>query len=489
MKKRLFSALLIFALISIVFVSGCKPDGKTPNGEGSKPVTGITLQDYKIIYPKNAYGLEPYCAELLADYIKNVAGMNVEFGDDESATEVHKEILIGKTNRSESTAAHGLTYEADEILIQEAQDKIVLYGKDLMMAGAVGQFASKFVKTDGKVVGLSKTLTKIKYETVASQNVIVLIGDGMGTNHIEYVKSKNETFNFFGEYLSNRGEASTFSMGASASNPTAVTDSAAAGTALGCGVKTYNYYVGMDTSRVKHKNLVELGGERGYKTAVVTTDARYGATPSGFTAHVNHRDSYDDIKKQQDKLVTDGILTYIKGTGGRGTAAENEPDKVVETDGTGSAGSSGYEMYPFVKEGLWKIHGDGTNKFFAMIEDDDIDNRSHREAYDKMESVLKRFNRSMGYAFAFAMAHPGTALIVTADHETGGLSDDFKWTSAVSYNIRSHTTKNVPIFTYGEGMNTINGKVVGTDVVVNTDIPKHIATIMGAETFPMPLTV
>ena len=78
------------------------------------------------------------------------------------------------------------------------------------------------------------------------------------------------------------------------------------------------------------------------------------------------------------------------------------------------------------------------------------------------------------YAATYAMCHRDTAIIVTADHETGGLqieaNGEFKYTSG------DHTSANVPVFAYGAYADVFNGKTVE-----NVQIPKTIAAIFGVK--------
>jgi alkaline phosphatase len=461
MKKRIFA--LLFALVFFAsFLSGCAVKEKTEDAD---------LDGYRIVYPEICYGMEKEAAEFLSDYLSAAAGLTLPVISD-MATETKKEILIGGTNRTESSGASRLNFKKNSTLVKKDGDKIVLYGEGLMLAGAVGRFCSDFVKDrppdDPETGSLSpediesfievrgiQTSDALKdYKTADAKNVILLIGDGMGFNHIGWTKSLNPELIFFPELLPNQGSSKTDSLDGT-------TDSAAGGTALSGGYKTKNNYVGMDGNGIARKNIREVAQEKGYKTAVVTTDAVYGATPADFTAHVLHRNNDQaSIKAQQQALKDEGKITYLVGTNTSHTAP------------------GGYDMYGDVRKALFAIReGDG---FFAMLEEDDIDDYSHNKNPTMMRASVERFNKSIGYAFTFALAHPGTAVIVTADHETGGITKNANGSYAYMSGAIPipHTSADTPVFAFGKGTEIFSGKAVE-----NTDIAAYMGRVYGIENF------
>ena len=131
------------------------------------------------------------------------------------------------------------------------------------------------------------TETPDNYYDEGIKNVIFLIGDGMGYNHWEKTKQERG-IELTVETMEYCGSSMTRSLSAE------VTDSAAGGTALATGVRTYNGGIGVyfddPYEFTSHPmNLTELCMERGMMTGVVTTDETTGATPSAFSAHSNDR--------------------------------------------------------------------------------------------------------------------------------------------------------------------------------------------------------
>ena len=121
-----------------------------------------------------------------------------------------------------------------------------------------------------------------------------------------------------------------------------------------------------------------------------------------------------------------------------------------------------------------------------MIEEAHIDKRSHEGdvSMTRMQDCVVRYNRCITYVICFVMLHPDTALIITADHETGGLQlgEDGKYTftNQTSADYWQHTNTNAPIFALGEGVDALVRAGTETD---NTLVAKHIAGIFGSNNF------
>ena len=178
-------------------------------------------------------------------------------------------------------------------------------------------FGAKFISvfmsillTLGTTFGFFKAPTTKSAETYRDdniKNVIYLIGDGMGFNHLEKTKKERNTalvMDTFGI----KGSSMTRSFSDS------VTDSAAGGTALAAGVRTGNgiigaYYLDKNSKYSYPKNITELCLERGMMTGVITTDETSGATPASFSAHSSNRNNTEDITN--DQLSSDIDLIWV----------------------------------------------------------------------------------------------------------------------------------------------------------------------------------
>lgn len=476
--RRIFALwLILFLLIpSFAACSTERPDGEEPSADvettesssseesttesesesesifdpdGGVYIDEVSIYKYRVVIPNDADLSTKYAAMNLTDYLSLHFGVQIPTVTDKE-TEKEYEILIGDTNRDESTVEATLL-DAQFILMKENK-KIVMQGDGIYVGAGVGYFISHYLSDapDGvNVTDLPETEQPktFSFAEGTPKNVILMIGDGMGYNHINLALA-NGLDEFVAQQLTQVGSAVTRSQ--SVINGVAVaTDSAAAATALSTGYKTFNGYVGIDVNKQSLQNVRELAHAYGAKTAVVTTDALTGATPAGFLAHDDSRHDSDDLKGQINALIADGLVDYCKGS---------VSDGLTEHTRAALAAIS-----------------DTDAPFFMMCEGAYIDKYSHQCDYDGTIMAVKRFNDAIAYVIQFVFCHPDTALIVTADHETGGLVEH-----ASSYGYRyttdgNHTNLDVPLYAIGPATRTFDGKA--TD---NTDISRFMAKSFGA---------
>ena len=409
----------------------------------------LEISDYTVVYPENATVYELYAAEILCDWVADNCNTEILAVSD-AAAETECEILIGATNRAESTTE--AAFENNQYMLKADGSKIVMQGKDYMIGGAVGEFTTN--KMDGDAILIDDISTEnvvCDYAPVDGDNIILMIGDGMGYNHIAFTKfylRRDPNFKgFVAESFPNLGDCVTFCL----SEPTSdfkfgkiTTDSAAAATALSSGWKTQKGFLGLNGYGVNVKNIREVAYELGYKTAVVSTEGTTGATPAGFTVHTDSRANNDDIIAQQAALVENGEITYLKG--------ESYDNLLDDT-----------------KTALDLVSTD-SDGFFVMIEEAYIDKASHKlgtgdYTIADLVNYVCRFNTAIEYAATFTAATPGTVLIVTADHETASLTPTGGYDST-----GNHSNVNVPIFAMGYGTEYFSGTTVD-----NTDIADFMA--------------
>lgn len=327
------------------------------------------------------------------------------------------------------------------------------------------------------------------------KNVIFLIGDGMGFNHLEKTKAENgvslamDTFEIKGS-----------SMTRSFTN--AVTDSAAGGTALSTGIRTANGVIGAypldKNSKYSYpKNITELCMEMGKLTGVVTTDYTSGATPSAFSAHDPDRDNTETISDDQLASGINLIWGNYNGYITEASASANGYEYVADYDDMMALEEGSYSFGQFSGE-LWEpesvtegtptleqmavkavdILDDTDEGFFLMIEGAHIDKHSHDNDGEKMKRALISFDDTIEAMLDYAKADGETLVIVTADHETGAIKlEDGEY----KYNSGSHSSANVPVLVYGTDKLIESGETLN-----NYEIPTRIAYILGADesTFP-----
>ena len=365
----------------------------------------------------------------------------------------------------------------------------------IKFASVIMIFMMSFGTTFGIFVPATTTVPE-DYLDSNITNVIYLIGDGMGFYHLQ--KAKNErnieltmdTFDYQGE-----------SMTRSFTN--AVTDSAAGGTALATGVRTYNGAIGvypMDSLDVfSHpKNLTELCIESGKMTGVITTDETSGATPAAFSAHSSDRGNTDDITEDQLTSEIDLIWGAQNGVATKSDAEKNG-FTYVTTTAEMLALKEGDRSFAQFTNDLWTLTPSDINTpnlemmamkaidllddtdegFFLMIEGAHIDKHSHSNEDAKMTEALQEFDETIEYVLNYAKADGETLVIITADHETGAIVANHDGT--YSFTSGSHSAANVPVLVYGSDKLIRNGEVLN-----NYEIPIRIAYILGftEENFP-----
>ncbi|MCM1260780.1 MAG: alkaline phosphatase [Prevotella sp.] len=267
-----------------------------------------------------------------------------------------------------------------------------------------------------------------------SQKVILWIGDGMGENHIEVTKYYYRSPIFFTSFP-NQGYVSTFSKALFAP-----TDSAASATALATGQKVKNRFVAQKGNQ-ELKTISESVKEKGMGVGIVTTDSLAGATPACFSAHAKDRGDTKDIILGQSNSKIDLFLGSGKSTyedykdyfiqeGYTYTntydALSVEENKLIGTfedieSKKGSNTSPTLEMLAIFAIEFMEYHY--PRGYFLMIEGAHIDKRSHKNDIKGMMEYLKGFDEAIQTVYQRLTPTEDVTMIVTADHETGGL----KW--------------------------------------------------------------
>ena len=137
----------------------------------------------------------------------------------------------------------------------------------------------------------------VSADAAGIENVIFMIGDGMGINHLRLAAQEGYTL-----FMEDNADLAGWSRTRSASS--SVTDSAAGATALACGVRVNNKQVGeyppsMNKTGLRPRSITENALSHGMRVGIMTTDKTNGATPAGFSAHTGSRDNGTDISNQQ----------------------------------------------------------------------------------------------------------------------------------------------------------------------------------------------
>ena len=366
------------------------------------------------------------------------------------------------------------------------------------------KFLSVFMSillTLGTTFGFFKAPTTKSAETYRDdniKNVIYLIGDGMGFNHLEKTKKERNTalvMDTFGI----KGSSMTRSFSDS------VTDSAAGGTALAAGVRTGNsivgaYWLDKESKYFYPKNITELCKEKGMMTGVITTDETSGATPASFSAHSSNRNNTEDITNDQLSSDIDLIWGKSNGVATKSKAEANGFDYITSY-GEMMALEEGSRSFAQFTNSLWTLSQSDKNTpnleqmaikavdllddtdegFFLMIEGAHIDKHSHSNDDQKTTEATLEFDRTIEAMLSYAKADGETLVIVTADHETGGITDK---NGTYTFTRDSHSAADVPVLVYGTDKLIRNGEKLN-----NYEIPIRIAYILGFAKNEFPASV
>jgi alkaline phosphatase len=327
------------------------------------------------------------------------------------------------------------------------------------------------------------------------KNIILLIGDGMGTSQVYAAyTAKKGVMNITGMPVTG------FSVTYSASNY--ITDSGAGGTALSTGVKTKNGSIGVDVDGKPLKTILEMAEDKGLSTGLIATSAITHATPASFIAHTSNRSKYADIafdflRTDIDVFIGGGYnhfarrtdsLNLIDSLTARGYFIARDLKDVDVPSTQRLAALLADEHMPSMDKGRGNMLPEATdmalkmlkrNKkgFFIMIEGSMIDWAAHDN--DVNSSILEAidFDNAVGKALQFAAKNGETLVIVTADHETGGLGingGNLATGEIVgAFTSKDHTAVMVPVFAYGPGAERFTG------VQQNTDIFKKCVELLG----------
>ncbi len=329
------------------------------------------------------------------------------------------------------------------------------------------------------------------HNDVQVDNIIYMIGDGMGLAHVSMVQIEGNYKPTIFDRADNVALIKTYS------NNNRVTDSAAAGTALATGEKTDNAMIGLKPDGTPVKSIISKASEQDFATGIVVTAMLQHATPAAFYAHTDHRENMDEIaydfmRSNIDVAFGGGHKDFMDTYGKTG---ENYMDvmrshgyEVLRDERELNKNLSGKVVGVFADvymppslEGRGNFLPNATQKaldiltanvernnqkgFVLMVEGSQIDTQSHRGNIDGILAETIDFANAVEVAVKYADTHPNTLVVVCADHETGGLTiasnqADFTMAeSGLSYKTAStsHTAIMTPVFLYGEGAECING--------------------------------
>lgn len=310
------------------------------------------------------------------------------------------------------------------------------------------------------------------------KNVILMIGDGMSLMHV------------YSAWTANRGKlfldnAQTVGLSKTYCNDRLITDSGAGGTAIATGQKTNYHYVGVDTLGQPLESLIDLAAKKGKSTGIAVTCRLWDATPADFCCHNTDRDAEAEIIADYVNCNADYVF------GGGAELFQNRKDGrniFEELRQKGFQTPSTWEEVAAIKKGkvfavpyphdtpLPAERGDllaraslkgielldqNKNGFFMMIEGSQLDDYGHFNDLDLLMQEVHDFDRTIGAIYEWAAKDGETLVVVTADHETGGLTlvdGDLKEGKIVcKFSTGGHSGVMVPVYAFGPGADEFTG--------------------------------
>lgn len=328
-------------------------------------------------------------------------------------------------------------------------------------------------------------IPKNNFKNKRPKNVILLIGDGMGLTQI------------YSGYTANKGQLSLFNIptqgfSITKASDSYITDSAAGATAMATGHKTNNRFISVDTQGKPLELITQQLAKKNYKTAIISSGNITDATPAAFYAHqpersLNEPIANDFLSNSSDILIGGGQKEFMSRKDGKDLAKTLIEKGYTFSDKFASLDTIKNNRFVVLEDAAVVSMKNGRgdfltksfsktvntfsktkNPFFIMAEGAQIDYGGHQTNVEYVVREMLDFDKLVGEAMAFVDQNPETLLIVTADHETGGLSlidgSIEKGYVHGSFSTNDHTAVPVPVFAYGPGSQNFSGVYQNTEI-------------------------
>jgi alkaline phosphatase len=339
------------------------------------------------------------------------------------------------------------------------------------------------------------------------RNVILFIGDGMGIGHVSAASALLEGP---GSMLMMADTPFVGLMRTWASN-NLITDSAAAATAMATGHKTRKKALGVLADGPEVRNLFEVARSHGLATGVITTAGLVGATPAAFMVHVASRDDYAAIlaqmldseseiliggdwarkrKARRNKPYMEMIGRTLELGSSRGYTVVHDAEEMANAAGPllalfparpGSRTDYGPPLAVSTRQALKTLSDEGRG-FLLVVESEITDESAHDNDIAAVMEGMRELDEAVALALEESAYRNDTLILVTADHETGGLGlDDGRYGRGhvvVRWATSYHTSTWVPVFAFGPGADVFTG------IFDNTELAQRISSVLGLETLP-----
>ncbi|MDR9418926.1 alkaline phosphatase [Gracilimonas sp.] len=341
-------------------------------------------------------------------------------------------------------------------------------------------------------------------EDTEIKNIILMIGDGTGLAQISsgQIALVGPDGMLHMQTLPVAGFVKTHS------SDNLITDSASGATAYSCGIKTYNGAIAVNPDVEVCKTILELAEEAGLSTGLVATSSITHATPASFAAHVEQRSmeeeiAYDFLDSGVEVFLGGGMEFFSADTRSDSldllSEFQNEGYQLLVNDNELNTADNSKLLGLFANGGFERTEGEPSTTmmtkkaievlsmneegFFLMVEGSQIDWGGHGNDSDYVINEVQDFDDAVKAALDFAQQDGETLVIVTADHETGGMtlqrqtaegdSLEIFWTSGY------HTGVPVPIAAYGPYATEFMG---WQD---NTEVGQKMSELLGVGSLPI----
>jgi alkaline phosphatase len=312
--------------------------------------------------------------------------------------------------------------------------------------------------------------------TEKPRNIIFFIADGMGFSHLSLALMSQQSDS--NSSVWNEFEVKGWHDTRCTYGP--LTDSGASATAMATGTSTYFEVIGMDEDGNSLENLFEKASKNNYATGIVTDSYIWDATPAAFVAHTKSRDNSRDILEQIAASDLDILFGELEDVGEDDNPDYDETmeilnrrfqilDEVLTLPGEDSNSKPIAAIYsedeiqdPDSSPNLTELtevaldyFASGNQPFVLLVECEELDSASHRNATNRMLKGLKSIQSTLTLIQDFAEKNRETLVVFTSDHETGGLAvgtgskgyPDME----VIWATKDHTASVVPLFAHGPG--------------------------------------
>lgn len=327
------------------------------------------------------------------------------------------------------------------------------------------------------------------------KNVILIIGDGMGLEHLKAGQLYDGMEYGFTGWQSVSINTAPITYAGKLSDE--ATDSAASATAMATGHLTVNKYLGMLPDGTELTTILDIAATMGKSTGIVTTDSLLGATPSGFSAHSRSR-AADSVL--MDTQLDSGVNLLCGNLDTACTAMAQQIQEKGYTyceDYTQLSSTFGadkvYWQMPMVGDtattDLVDVSVDALNYldqdsdgFVLMIEQAHPDKNSHNKNFLGVCQAVSNLNATVEAVLSWLGDRTDTAILITADHECGGLvvsneagtyaNPEETPSGTLYYEFRNggHTAANVALYVYGFAADFTKSELYGEDELKNTGI-------------------